>query len=145
MSKPPPKRAAGSRVRINGIPSDEYVGRGHPPRAHRFKPGESGNPSGRRKGSKNESTLLREILLQKLKIRSGGRLKTISVLEAILRRLVEDSLRGSIKSAAFILNRYAAMVSGELPPTDVSDDDREILEAFARRLGVERSDGKDMP
>jgi hypothetical protein len=30
-----------------------YVGYQHPPREHCFKPGESGNPAGRRRGSRN--------------------------------------------------------------------------------------------
>jgi len=50
-----------------------------------------------------------------------------------------NTLKGNTKSAAFPLNRYAAMVSGELQPTDITDDDREVLEAFAQRLEARRA------
>lgn len=119
--------------------SDDDVGYGRPPRAHQFKPGRSGNPRGRPKGARNESTILRGILDRKILTQSGGRSKKISILEGILLRVIEDSLRGNVKSAAFVLNRYAAMVSGELPQHDLSNEDREVLEAFAARVGTRRA------
>ncbi len=61
-------------------------------------------------------------------------MRKITVLEGILLRIADDSLKGNTKSATFLLNRYAAMVSGELELNDISTDDREVLEAFARRL-----------
>jgi uncharacterized protein DUF5681 len=112
---------------------DTQSGYGKPPREHQFKPGKSGNPKGRPKGAKNESTILREILTRKIENRSGGRVRKISVLEGILLRITDDSLKGSIKSATFVLNRYAALVSGELQPQDLGEDDQEVLEAFVRR------------
>jgi hypothetical protein len=110
------------------------VGYGKPPQEHRFKSGESGNPKGRPKGSKNESTILRELLSEKISLRqSNGRTKKIPVLEGIHRKQAEFALKGNTKSAAFILNRYAALVSGELQPEDLSEDDRAVLDAFSRR------------
>jgi hypothetical protein len=109
------------------------VGYSKPPPEHRFKPGRSGNPKGRPKGAKNESTILRDILTRKIANRSGGRVRKISVLEGIHLRIADDALKGNTKSATFILNRYAALVSGELQPQDLSIDDREVLEAFAQR------------
>src|SRR5689334_5802937 len=102
---------------------DGTVGYGKPPRDHQFKPGQSGNPKGRPRGAKNESTILREILAQKIAHRSGDRLRKITILEGILLRITDDSLRGNIKSATFLLNRYAALVSGELQLQDLSEDD----------------------
>ena len=113
----------------------EAVGYGRPPRAHQFKPGQSGNPRGRPRGAKNEATLLRAILNRKLTAREGGKPGTMTVLEAILLRFTEDALKGNPKSAAFMLNRYAAVEAGGSPPNDeLGADDREVLEAFARRF-----------
>jgi hypothetical protein len=58
-------------------------------------------------------------------------------MEGIHLRIVDDALKGNTKSAAFILNRYAALVSGELQPQDLGDDDREVLEAFRQRLKLD--------
>lgn len=118
------------------------VGYGRPPRAHQFKPGKSGNPRGRPKGAKNESTILRDIMNRKIESRSAGQTRKISILEGILLRITEDALKGNPKSASFVLNRYAAMVSGELEGQDLSEDDREVLEAFARRMAL-RHDGEN--
>ena len=114
-------------------PENTQVGYGRPPPEHQFKPGKSGNPKGRPKGAKNESTILRDILTRKIAHRSGGRTRKISVLEGIHLRIVDDALKGNTKSATFVLNRFAALVSGELQPQDLSHDDKEVLEAFARR------------
>jgi hypothetical protein len=110
------------------------VGRGKPPRAHQWKPGQSGNPRGREKGSKNESTMLRELLFSKIKIRIGGKLRTVTLLQAILTRFAEDSLKGNVKSAQFLLNRFGALVSGEVGESSISDNDRELLEEFKQKL-----------
>jgi hypothetical protein len=82
-------------------------------------------------------------LSRKIKTRSGERVRTISVLEGIVLRIADDSLKGNIKSAAFLLDRFGAMVSGELQRPDLSDDDREILETYARRLDAERANRRE--
>lgn len=139
--KPKPKI---KRLRLQ--PSDRAenaVGYGKPPRAHRFKPGQSGNPRGRPKGSKNESTILKQLLNEKLSMRrANGRTKKIPALEGIHRKQLELALKGQVKSAAFLLNRFGALVSGELQLEDLSDDDRAVLDAFARRLQGPDDDGQ---
>lgn len=66
-------------------------------------------------------------------------MRRITVMEGILLRITEDSLKGNTKSAAFLLNRYAALVSGELQLNDIGEDDREVLQAFAQRLEEQRA------
>jgi hypothetical protein len=113
----------------------EYVvGRGKPPRAHRWKPGQSGNPKGRKKGSKNESTILREQLDRKVKIRAGGKERFVTAHEGIVMRFVDEALKGDVKSAQFVLNRFGALVSGELGEAAISENDRDILEEFKQSL-----------
>jgi hypothetical protein len=130
------------RVRPKAAARDGDVGYRKPPRQHQFQPGQSGNPKGRPKGSKNESTILREILQHKISIRGpNGRVRKISVMEGIHRKVADDALKGDIKSAAFLFNRYAALVSGELQPQDMNDDDRAVLEAFAQRASAREEDG----
>jgi hypothetical protein len=127
---------------VKKAPPAGDVGYGRPPQEYRFKPGQSGYPKGRPKGAKNESTLLKEILARKIENRSAGGVQKITVLEGILLRIADDALKGNTKSAAFILNRYGAMVSGELGTDDLSGDDWEVLEAFAKRYKPRDSDEK---
>lgn len=112
------------------------VGYGRPPREHRFKPGQSGNKDGRRKGSKNEASIINELLNRKIDIRENGRVRKISVLEGILTRFADDALKGKDKSAAFLFNRKQQLESSsEQPANDVLDmDDRKVLEFYARQL-----------
>ena len=131
-TKKPREGSAPPRVRVRWRATHD-VGYGRPPRAHQFEPGQSGNPRGRAKGAKNEATILRELLQRKIDVRERGRLRKISVLEAILLRFTEDALKGNVRTAAFLFNRYAAAQGGETQPDDISEDDREILEGFVRR------------
>jgi hypothetical protein len=110
------------------------IGYGKPPRAHQFRPGQSGNPKGRPKGSKNEATILHDLLHRRVEMRDGGRARKITVFEAILLRFTEDALKGNTKTATFLFNRYAALQGGETQTVDdLNEDDHEILEAFIRR------------
>ena len=130
MSADTTKRKPRRRVRIRLKDDAEDVGYGKPPRRHQFKPGESGNPKGRKKGVKNEVTILQELLQHKVSLNERGKIRKIPLLEAILRKVAEDCLRGNIKSVGFLLNRYYAAAAGDVAEGDLSEDDKAILEAY---------------
>ena len=52
---------------------DYKVGYGKAPKATRFKPGKSGNPSGRPKGSKNLKTDIEDVLAETIPIKERAR------------------------------------------------------------------------
>jgi hypothetical protein len=138
-------RSSSNRARDRNASSDK-VGYAKPPRAHQFKPGRSGNPRGRPKGSKNEATILRDLLNRKIAMREGGRARKITILEAILLRFAEDALRGNTKTATFLFNRYAGTEAGETQPdNDISEDDREVLDAFAQQLETQFKHKRERP
>jgi hypothetical protein len=57
----------------------EYeVGYKKPPQRSRFKKGESGNPNGRPRGSKNLATLLEKELRQRVVVNENGRRRSIT-------------------------------------------------------------------
>lgn len=122
------------KLRVRPKAKEHGVGYGQPPQQHRFKPGHSGNPKGRPKGAKNESTILRDVLHRKIATGPEGRKRKISVLEGIHLRMADNALKGNERSATFILNRYAALVSGEIEPQDLGAEDQEVLDAFLQRL-----------
>ena len=79
------------------------VGYGHPPEAHRFKPGQSGNPRGRPKGAtahtpaqqlKRLTKIVLEEAARPIPLRDGDRTVTVPMLEAIIRRLAVDAAKG---------------------------------------------------
>ena len=91
----------GKRTKSSG----QYaVGKGRPPVATRWKSGQSGNPKGRPKGSKNLINVLTEALNKRIRIQENGRWRTITTREAIATRLVHDSIKGNIRAIAFLLN-----------------------------------------
>ena len=99
---------AGSHRPPSGSPlpdsdANYEVGYAKPPEKHRFQAGQSGNPKGRPKGSKNTATLRREILDRKLDLRTAGKVRKITVREAFLTRFAEAALKGDTKAATFIL------------------------------------------
>jgi hypothetical protein len=133
MSEGSGKSPCRSRTRVRLHQEDE-VGYGRPPRAHQFKPGQSGNPKGRKKGIKNEATILHDLLQHKVTLTERGKTRKVSLLEAILRKLAEDCLKGNIRSTAFLLNRFQATSMGEESRTDIGEDDKTVLEAYLKEL-----------
>jgi len=134
MSKKPNRQRSPSGNAARPARLNSEVGYCRPPKEHQFKPGKSGNPKGRPKGAKNEATILRNILNRRIEVREGGRARKISVLEAMLLKFVDDALKGNPKSAIFLLNRYR-LADGDAPDAnDIDQDDRQVLDAFVRRL-----------
>lgn len=137
MSKDRPRNSPKRKIKRLRLPStheseEDSVGYGRPPRAHQFKPGQSGNPKGRPKGRKNEATMLDELLFKRIPVRQGGRDLRMTVIEAIFRRFAEDSLKGNIKAAGFLFNRLSALSSDQPPQTELTDDDQEVLQTYLK-------------
>ena len=83
------------------------VGYAKPPQNTRFKKGKSGNPGGRKKGSKNKITPAHEEKLQaillteayrKIKVNDGNKQVSMSMAEAIIRSLAVTAAKGQARS-----------------------------------------------
>jgi hypothetical protein len=84
-------------------PESYDIGYGKPPAATQFKPGRSGNPKGRPKGSRNQQTVIAEELNRKIVVVEGGKRKKITKRAAIAKALVNKAVQGDIKAANTLL------------------------------------------
>src|SRR6185369_9170944 len=74
--------------------ADHAVGYGKPPKRSQFKPGKSGNPKGRPKGSRNFQTDVKSTLEAPVKVMRNGKPRSVSTQAAALLRLREKALGG---------------------------------------------------
>ena len=80
-----------------------------PPPAHRFKPGQSGNPSGRPKGSANLKTMVQKLAATKVKLTRGSHTKTVTWAEALIFKVFQAALAGNERAqvtALGLLDKY---------------------------------------
>ncbi len=82
---------------------DDKVGYKKPPRDGRFKKGQSGNPRGRRKGSKNISTLLTDAMLRRVTLTVNGQVTTMPVLDALAIQSVNSAVSGNFRHIRLLL------------------------------------------
>jgi hypothetical protein len=75
------------------------VGYQNPPVETRFKPGVSGNPKGRPKGSHNLRTAIRKIYMDKVVMWEGEKSRSVTRFEALLRKQLESALKGNERAA----------------------------------------------
>ena len=131
---------------VGGDPASYEVGYAKPPRHTRFKPGQSGNPKGRKRASKSTGTLLREILNETIVVREGGREKKLTRKEAWLRQTMNGALKGDAKASATMIGLLREV--GQIEPEPVSpnenarsrlaEEDYEIMRRhFPDRMGSE--------
>jgi hypothetical protein len=125
------------------IPSPKYaVGYRRPPKANQFRPGETGNPRGRPKGSRNIRTVLFDVIGKKIAVTENGQTRRLPALEVMLRRLVNDAVRNdprAIKLIVSMLDRYEDRDTSSIAPDmdELQAEDREILAQY-----LPKSDGK---
>ena len=138
---PPAATAAGGKPDAAKGMGDYEVGYKKPPKATRFQPGQSGNPNGRPKGTKNLKTDLADELQERIVLREGSERRTVSKQRAMLKRLMERALHGDTKAAALIINmvaRFLDQTEDQEHATPLAETDRAILDAYVARMTANR-------
>jgi len=117
--------------------NDYKVGYGKPPQSNQFKPGTSGNPAGRPKGTKNLRTDLSEELAEKIMVTESGQQLVISKQRAMLKSLMAKSIKGDTAAARALINLIVGIEQADAERSVVvttSAEDLEVLQAYKERL-----------
>lgn len=115
----------------------EPVGYKRPPARTRWKAGQSGNPTGRKKGTPNLRTDLIAELAEIIQINEGGSARRITKQRALLKSLAARGISGDAKAAHLILNLIVRLTEGDPDPSGQAAlptaEDEAILAAYLRR------------
>jgi len=113
----------------------EAVGYCRPPVHSRWKKGQSGNPSGRKKGSPNLKTLLDKELSEKIMVHDSDGSRFISKGTAMMKAMVNKAIKGDVRAfdklTAMQLRLQAESDEGD-PDKLSAEDDAIIAEYLAR-------------
>jgi Family of unknown function (DUF5681) len=115
----------------------EYeVGYKKPPQRTRFRKGESGNPNGRSKGSKNLATLLEKELRQRVVINENGRRRSITKQEAMVKHLVNKALSGDRRLIQLMLEEIRLLENRAASSTTavIDEADQQVMRQLQERL-----------
>ncbi len=112
---------------------DDEVGYCKPPKATRFKPGQSGNPAGRRKRPKTVSDQLEDILKRKVPVTQSGRAKRIPLQELMLTTLVNNAVKGDLAALKVVMDLKSSHEGANRETIDLSllaSESQGIIENF---------------
>ncbi len=96
--------------------TDGKVGYKHPPVKSQFRKGQSGNPRGRRKGQRNLTPVLLEVLHQTVTVKQAGKAQRMSKGAALIQMLLSKAHKGDGRAikALLLLTENARSGNGNL-------------------------------
>lgn len=116
-------------------PKSAYdVGYAKPPKHSMFKPGTSGNPSGRPKGKhKNLQSVVQNVFDRKVPLVVNGKSKQVELIQAMMTRIVAMALSGNPAFMKMALELYGSANDNASPSTSSSFElTAEELEAISK-------------
>ncbi len=118
----------------------EGTGYKRPPIASRWKKGQSGNPSGRKRGTLNLRTDLIAELEEVIQINEGGSARRITKQRALLKSLAARGIQGDARAANLLLGLIARLLEPDeqsARPDELGPEDKAILDAYlAKHLKI---------
>jgi hypothetical protein len=115
---------------------DEAVGYKRPPKSGRFRPGKSGNPRGRPKGSADFKTDLAAEMRERITLRDkNGRAQKVTKQRALIKLLFASALQNEKSAIAALLACLRFFGTGnETPATETADlEDFDMIKDYVAR------------
>lgn len=130
-------------------PNVDQVGYRKPPAHSQFKKGQSGNPKGRPKGTRNLGSVLAKSLREQVVINENGTRKTITKLEAATKQLTNKAAAGDLNALRHLIT-VVLTLEGQPPGASVQEvavldeADQKVVMGILKRLenSLKRSEGK---
>lgn len=121
---------------------DSKVGYRRPPVHSQFKPGQSGNPKGRPKGTRSLASVVRAAMTERVTIVQNGKRKSVSKLDAAMMQAANQAAGGEHRAMRLVVDLLRGFETAEAPRSldnpktaaELKAADTIILEAAARML-----------
>ena len=127
---------------------NDNVGYCKPPKKHWFKPGQSGNPRGRKKGSRGLKTDLKAELNSRVTITENGKTRSLTKQQVIIKSLATKAAKGDVKAANSIVALTIQMHGIEderVGKSQVSAADLAVLEDYMASVSGSSERPADWP
>jgi hypothetical protein len=126
-------------VKLYKKPDEPYaVGYGKPPKGSQFKPGQSGNPHGRKKKVPSVLDVLVREADRTIKVQINGTVKSLTKREVLARKLMQMAMEGDLHAARLVVPLLTAGAAEAAASTDEASDflmpDDDALERIVARL-----------
>lgn len=104
---------------------DYDVGYGKPPKEHQFKPGQSGNPTGRPKKQPSMASMIRDVAYYPVRIERPDGTSTAPLIQAALMGALQQGAKGR----GGFTKAFVEMMRQNDVGTDAGDEDITQIEA----------------
>lgn len=103
--------------------------------ANKFKPGQSGNPAGRKKGEKTLRTILKEIMQVETLVEIDGKMMKKPFNEAIMFTLLQKAKAGNLQAIQFIFEKIEPTKGGPGVQVNINNGEKpEVFEIGGRKI-----------
>jgi hypothetical protein len=117
-------------------PTSYNIGYGKPPKTGQFVKGQSGNPAGRPKGSKDLNSIIQQESRKLVRVNGPNGSRSITKIRATVIQLVNKSLQGDFRAMRdfLTLTRMSEQVERIDPPSPIlAERNQIILDSILKR------------
>ena len=113
------------------------LGYGKPPKQNQFPKGRSGNPNGRPKGSVDPATTFRRLFSEKVTVKEGNRIRTVSRAELIFLQMLNKAMAGDARARrdfAMFMQLYGNAETAIVDANARRQNERKLITQFAEMI-----------